>query len=129
MPSTDGSNEAPEPAHGAGQFSPPLPPPATSGLAVVGHMLAVMVMAVGHVVSHGLLFDGGSSLLRSLFRRRETWTIDELLPQVDLSGTAPLRPVGGGQVLCTGCDAAVPFASLSLSEHGSFCTGCVAAMG
>jgi len=45
----------------------------------------------------------------------------------DLAQTAaPVRAVDG-RVVCSGCGAAVPFASMSLNEHGYFCPRCAQA--
>lgn len=43
-------------------------------------------------------------------------------------GTAAPRRDRAGQVVCTRCDALVPYASMALSERGYFCAPCARAL-
>ena len=42
----------------------------------------------------------------------------------DVTGTQPPVQTDAGLVSCTRCDRAVPWATMSLNEHGYFCAGC-----
>lgn len=43
---------------------------------------------------------------------------------VDLAGTAPPAVSADGEAPCSGCDAVVPFATMTIDERGYFCPGC-----
>lgn len=45
----------------------------------------------------------------------------------DLDRTAPPELHADGTAACSGCDAIVPFASMSICEDGYFCPGCARA--
>jgi hypothetical protein len=42
----------------------------------------------------------------------------------DLGLTAPPRQTADGLFECTGCDAVVAWAELTIDERGYFCAGC-----
>ena len=56
---------------------------------------------------------------------------DEPAPLVvpaDLDATRAPELHGDGSATCTGCDAVVPFDSMSIDERGYFCAGCSRAL-
>ncbi len=68
--------------------------------------------------------------LRAIVRLFKTMISEPEMPaprEVDLSGTAPPAVTADGDAACSGCDAVVPFATMTIDERGYFCPGCARA--
>ena len=72
----------------------------------------------------------GAPTWRDIFRprwgpRRTSWDPEE---PPDLILTAPPRQTAEGLFECSGCDAVVAWAELTIAEAGYFCPGCARAL-
>ena len=104
-------------------FDPPAPEP-VSPIEIVGGMAFLAGIAIVDVATGGLLslldvvpspqgaaFGGGAPA-----------------SGVITTGTATLNKDGCGNVQCTRCSVYVAYQSMSLNEHGYFCSRCTAAL-
>ena len=101
-------------------FEPPQPEPTTASDMAAGAAVAVGAVLLEHATG-GLLSAlpgfGGETEVDPEWAARYNAKI--------AAESVPFRRTEDGRVLCTGCDAAVTFESMSLSEDGYFCQTCV----
>ncbi|HTJ46761.1 MAG TPA: hypothetical protein VL463_31860 [Kofleriaceae bacterium] len=105
-------------------FDPPLPPkePATT---IVARTAGLSVLAILVAFLRPLAIFLVPFALFTKPRRRRGEPPPLIVP--DLTDTRAPQQVAGG-VACTGCDAVVPFESMSIDERGYFCAGCARTM-
>jgi len=101
-----------------GPFDPPPPPPVSAAEVAAAMAAQVAAIAIHEATS------GWTDVLT--WRRRDPHPPLQIPP--DLHETAPPRVAENGGVECSGCDAVVPFETMSINEHGYFCPGCARAM-
>ena len=105
-------------------FAPPAPDPDVSVGTVVGGTIVAVALALTPLLEVAQLLD-----VVGLFVPAPTAT--PLTPEAEavlVAGTAAPRRDQAGQVVCTRCDALVPYASMALSERGYFCGPCARAL-
>ena len=109
-----------EPAAAPG-CAPPEPTPVTAAQGAAG------LVAVAGAVAADIATGGLVSAVLSVpgFGEGETQDPhDDPRIQAALAGTAAPVLDRDGKAPCTRCGQSIPFASMSLCEHGYFCSGC-----
>lgn len=93
---------------------------------VVGRTAALMVLALllAPLRVFAILFVPLTLFMRP---RRRYGDPPPLRIPPDLDRTAPPELHADGTAACSGCNAVVPFASMSICEDGYFCPGCARA--
>lgn len=100
-------------------FDPPTPEP-VSPVEVVGGMAIVVGLVVADTMTGGLL-----DLLCAIPAPEQNAASTTIATP---EGTAPPNSDGGGDVECTRCAVYVAYPSMSLNEHGYFCSRCTATL-
>jgi hypothetical protein len=94
--------------------------------AIAGLTLLALALTILDVRGLLLLFAPLGLLSRRRFFR-PTGAPRPLVVPPDLDRTAPPAILADGSAPCSGCDAVVPFDSMSIGEDGYFCPGCARA--